>query len=143
MKSARRHLPQEAFPLSIRSLAVALASLLLAGCASIGPSTVPRDRVGYVSAISDSWKQQMLLNLLKVRYSDVPLFLDVTSITNAYALENELRIEAQGAPVDRGDTFLGLTGTTHYSDHPTITYVPLTGDKFAKGIMSPIFSTPM
>ena len=62
----------------MRLLAAALAALL-AGCASVGPPTVARDRFEYVEAISKSWKAQMLLNLVKVRYSDVPVFLDVTS----------------------------------------------------------------
>ena len=124
--------------MSIRSLAAALALLLLAGCASIGPSTVQRDRVGYVAAISDSWKQQMLLNLLKVRYGDAPVFLDVTSIINAYSLDGELQAGGQHAPPGRGDTFAGIGALARYSDRPTISYVPLTGDKFARSIMSPI-----
>jgi len=41
--------------------------LTLGGCASIGPGTVARDRFDYISAISDSWKSQMLLNLVKLR----------------------------------------------------------------------------
>jgi len=115
-----------------------LAVLALSGCASVGPPTLPRDRMEYVSALSDSWKQQMLLNLVRVRYGDVPVFLDVTSIINAYSLDNQFSAAAQAAPPGRGDTFLGIGGSTRYSDHPTITYVPLTGDKFAKGIMAPI-----
>jgi hypothetical protein len=39
----------------------------LSGCASIGPGTVARDRFDYVTAISDSWKSQMLFNLVKLR----------------------------------------------------------------------------
>ena len=104
----------------------------------MGPSTVTRDRIDYIGAISDSWKQQMLLNLLKVRYSDAPVFLDVTSVINAYALEGDVTLAGQAAPVGRGDTFLGASGTRRYSDHPTITYAPLVGDKFAKSIMSPV-----
>jgi hypothetical protein len=76
---------------------------------------------------------------VKVRYSDVPVFLDVTSVLNAYGIDNEVHISGQAAPVGRsGDTFLGAEGITHYTDHPTITYVPVLGDKFAKSFMSPI-----
>ena len=35
----------------------------------------------------DSWKRQMLLNLLKVRYTDAPVFLDISSVINSYSLE--------------------------------------------------------
>jgi hypothetical protein len=56
-----------------------LLCLLVAGCASMGPQSVPRDRFDYVTSISESWKRQMLLNLLKVRYADAPVFLDVSS----------------------------------------------------------------
>jgi hypothetical protein len=51
--------------------------LSFTGCASIGPGTVTRDRFDYVTAISDSWKSQMLFNLVKLRYGDAPVFLDV------------------------------------------------------------------
>ncbi|NML43217.1 hypothetical protein HHL11_05605 [Ramlibacter sp. G-1-2-2] len=122
----------------MRRAAVLLATLSLAGCGSIGPETVNRDRIQYVSAISDSWKRQMLLNLVRVRYGDVPVFLDVTSVINAYSLDQIVRAEAEAAPPNRGDTYLQFGGSLQYSDKPTITYVPLTGDKFARSIMSPI-----
>ena len=35
-----------------------------AGCRSVGPATLNQDRMDYVSALSDSWKNQMLLNLV-------------------------------------------------------------------------------
>ena len=50
-----------------------LVIMLLFGiisCASIGLGTVARGRFDYISAISDSWKAQMLLNLVKLRYGD-------------------------------------------------------------------------
>src|SRR3982751_3593929 len=113
--------------------------LALAGCASIGPRTVARDRFDYVESISDSWKRQMLLNLLKVRYADAPVFLDVTSVISSYEFHGEAGIFGQQAPAGRaGDSFAGATINGSYTDRPTITYSPLSSDKFAKSLMAPI-----
>ena len=51
-----------------------LSSSIISGCGSIGPTTVNRDRFDYITAISESWKQQTLLSIVKVRYADVPVF---------------------------------------------------------------------
>jgi hypothetical protein len=110
---------------------------LLGGCTSIGPGSVTRDRFDYVTAVSESWKRQMLLNMVKVRYADAPVFLDVAQVVNSYTLESEIQLFAQGASTTSG-AFRSLTGTGRYSDAPTISYTPLSGEKFAKSIMSPI-----
>ena len=60
---------------TVSSVLASLGLLLLAGCASVGPPTVTRDRFDYVATISDSWKRQTLLNLLKVRYTDAPVWV--------------------------------------------------------------------
>jgi hypothetical protein len=118
--------------------ALTMCLLALAGCASVGPKTVARDRFDYVDAISDSWKRQMLLNLLKVRYADIPVFLDVTSVISSYEFRGELSIFGQEAPSGRaGDSFAGMSANGSYVDRPTITYAPLPGDKFAKSLMVP------
>ncbi len=112
--------------------------LLLAGCASVGPPTITRDRFDYVTAISESWKRQMLLNVLKVRYADAPVFMDGASVISAYAVEGEISFSGQYAPIGRGDAFGNVGATGRYADKPTITYQPLIGDKFARSMMAPI-----
>lgn len=112
----------------------ALPALLLAGCATIGPHTVARDRFDYVSAISDSWKRQTLLNLLKTRYMDAPVFMDVASVINQYTLQTELDAEFTWA--DPNEQFLGGKGL--YADRPTITYNPMMGEKFARSLLLPL-----
>jgi hypothetical protein len=121
------------------SALISVSLLSLAGCASIGPPTVVRDRFDYVAAISDSWKRQTLLNLLKVRYADAPVFMDITSVISAYSVQGELSVGGQVAPLGRaGDTFTSAGATGQYADKPTITYQPLSGDKFARSLMAPI-----
>jgi len=117
---------------------VGMGVLLLTGCASVGPNTITRDRFDYVTTISDSWKRQMLLNLVKVRYADAPVFMDVSSVISSYSLEGEISLGGQLAPVGRGDSFGNVGTTGRYADKPTITYQPLAGDRFAKSLMAPI-----
>jgi hypothetical protein len=104
-----------------------LLSTGLSGCASIGPSTISRDRFDYVTAISDSGKSQMLLNLVKLRYGDAPVFLDMSSVINQYAVEGSL-----------GYNSSSFAGQATYTDRPTITYLPVSGQKFARGLVTPI-----
>jgi hypothetical protein len=119
-------------------LSAPLLLLLLAACQSVGPSTVPRDRAGYSDAIGDSWKRQMLLNIVKLRYADVPVFVEVGQVVAGYSLEASLNASHQfSAGVLLGDsTTFGATGK--YTDRPTITYVPLTGGRFMQEMLTPI-----
>ncbi len=114
-----------------------LASCLISGCAGVGPPTVARDRFDYVSAISESWKQQTLLNLLKTRYADAPVFMDVTSVINQYAVEGQIELGASWAESPLSNS-QNVAGSGKYTDRPTITYSPLMGEKFTKSLMTPI-----
>ncbi len=121
-----------------------MATAFLSGCAGIGPGTVTRDRFDYTSAISESWKTQMLLNIVKTRYGDAPVFLDVASVINQYAFEAQGNVGAvwesplrSNFPVPWGNS-LALGGTGRYRDQPTITYNPITGEKFTRNLMTPI-----
>jgi hypothetical protein len=111
---------------------------MLAACTPIGPRTLTRDRFDFGTGVAESWKQQTLLAIVKLRYLDVPVFLDVGQIVSGYTLETGVDFSSQLAPVNRGDTFGGLGGHSTFTDRPTITYTPLTGDKFLRGLMSPI-----
>jgi hypothetical protein len=118
-----------------------LALSCLTACASIGPGTVPRDRFDYSSAVADSWKQQALLNIVKLRYADNPVFLDVGQIVSGYTFQGTVsgnygQNYPFGAPGNLTNYGVGVQGT--YIDRPTITYTPLTGQQYMKGLMTPI-----
>ena len=119
-------------------VALCVGMFLLAACSATGPSSVARDRFDYVTSVSESWKRQMLLNLLKVRYTDAPVFMDVASVINSYELTGEVNLFGQIARVNSGDQIAGVGVTGRYADKPTITYQPLAGDKFTRSMMLPI-----
>ena len=121
------------------ALLVALAAMLLAGCKSIGPATVARDRYDYSSSISESWKRQTLLNIVKLRYLDPPIFVDVGQIVAGYSLETGVNVGGQlssANAIQGNSALLGAQGK--FTDRPTITYTPLTGNKFVKALMTPL-----
>ena len=70
----------------------AVALLFFTGCSHIGPKTLPRDRFDYNTAIADSWKEQSLLNIVKLRYADMPLFVEVASVVSGYTLESSVNL---------------------------------------------------
>jgi hypothetical protein len=116
-----------------------MAILLTTGCHSIGPATIARDRSDYSGSISESWKRQTLLNIVKLRYLDPPIFVDVGQIVAGYTIETGL---SAGASFPENGLLGGNTadvgGSVKYTDRPTITYTPMTGDKFLKALMTPL-----
>ncbi len=122
-----------------RVFAVLAASVAVGGCTHVGPRTVTVDRFDYATAIGESWKQQTLLNIVKLRYLDLPVFLDVSSIVAGYSMETSGSLGGQlsTSGAIQGDTLtMGASG--RFTDRPTITYVPMTGEKFLRGLVTPI-----
>ena len=128
---------------TVKAGLIIAAASLVCGCATFGPRTVLQDRLDYTTVLSDSWKEQMMLNIVKIRYGDVPIFLDIASVISSYELSG--RAHAYGSlkiPTSMGiGGDAGVDGT--YATRPTITYSPLSGEKFAKSLMTPIPVTPI
>jgi hypothetical protein len=107
----------------MRRLVLILVGLLasnLTGCAGFGPQTIPRDRFDYVSTISDSWKSQMLLNIVKLRYADTPAFLDVGSVISQYEYAAELNASLGWGLPEPGSDSQSLGGAGRYAERPPI-----------------------
>jgi hypothetical protein len=129
----------------LRTLAVVVLILLgSGGCKHYGPRSVAADRIPYNEAVAVSWKEQTLLNVVKLRYMDTPFFLDVPQITSGYTLQGLASATGGVAsPVSPLATFgqqlfgnLNLQGS--YQDRPTISYQPQTGSQFIRNLTSPI-----
>jgi hypothetical protein len=118
-----------------RFASIVLISLLVIGCASIGPDSIKKTRGNYNIAVQQTGNEQLLLNIVRLKYRDTPTFLELTSVTTSLSFETSAGTKTtfqKGVdPVE-----LGVEAT--YADKPTITYTPLQGDKFVSQIMSPL-----
>jgi hypothetical protein len=114
-----------------------LALLATAGCTSVPKGHVTTDRMDYGQVVVESWKRQTLLNVVRLRYADAPVFLDVSSIINSYTLGGN--VNAQGTlPSRTNPDVLVLGGSAIWSNTPTVTYQPLMGDRFTRSLLQPI-----
>jgi len=128
---------------SPRSRGAAFLALGLVACHSMGPATVPRDRIDYLDSLGDSWKEQTLLNIVKLRYGDVPIFLEVTQVIAGYQLQTTvsggfLAGNSSGGTVGPFVVGGAAGAQDSYTDRPTVIYSPLTGVDFLKQLMTPI-----
>jgi len=112
--------------------------LLLMSCTAYGPRTIERDRMDYGMSINRSIKQQLLGNIVGLRYMEAPVFVDVSSVINQYALSG--RVDAGigfNNSLGGGDTgSIGAGG--RWEDRPTITYTPISGKKFSESLLTPV-----
>src|SRR5262245_33154181 len=110
---------------------------ILNGCAlRVGSKTVARDRFDYSSALANSWKEQILMNMVKVRYMEPVMFVNVAQVVASYTFEGSATMNLpawQGTSSDPAASFGG-----RWAESPTITYNPLTGDKFIKSLLRPL-----
>jgi hypothetical protein len=107
----------------------------LIGCAArVGPKSIPADRFDYSTAL--------LLNMVKIRYMDPPLFLNVQQVVQQYTLAGSGSITAPGWT---GNTTIAPAGSVAgtWAESPTITYSPMSGEQFTKSILQPVSPTDL
>ena len=124
----------------IRTVSVAAAlcaACLASACVHIGPSRLKADQVDYARALGDAKKREILAAVIGLRYGDQPAFLTVSSIIAAYTFDT-----TGGATLNAGSGSLPnyalATGSVSYSNHPTFTFTPTTGEAFASAYIRPL-----
>jgi hypothetical protein len=123
-------------------LLIALVMFLISGCASQGAKRLPADRFDYNAALSISGVEQMLLNIVRSRYQEMPVFLKVGSVVAQYSYERSARVgylrEFIGYNFSSTSDTASSSVNVGYSEFPTITYVPIQGEAFAKHLYSEV-----
>ena len=102
--------------------------LLLSGCARLGPKIVQSGRNQYNAAINNTEMEQLLLNIVRFRFTDNPYFLQVSSISST--VESNLTLG--------GSQEKGFLGGFEYTEKPTVIYSPLGGKDFVRQLLNRI-----
>lgn len=124
-----------------RSIGIAVVSaalLTLIACSSVGPATVPRDQFDYNGAIANASQEQLLMNLVRLRYSETPTFLRVSSVISQYTRAGNVSAGVGANTAATGDNTATLGGLVRWSDRPVISYTPVAGQEFAKDLLKPV-----
>jgi hypothetical protein len=110
-----------------------LAAAVLSGC--FGPEAVHCTRARYNQVIQTTNNEELLLNLVRLRYLENPGFLPVTGLTAQFELD---AIASGRGGIDRGGTTNYGNGQLGFSDRPTITFAPQRSPELTKGLLSRI-----
>ncbi len=113
--------------------------LLLAAC-NAGPKLLPGNRLDYNRNLRRSNEEELLLNIVRMRYYEQPFFLQVGSISSNFGISAGLA--AGGQYYDRPSTMarnsMNLSAQGSVSENPTITYTPVQGETHAKRLLAEI-----
>ncbi len=113
-------------------------ALLLTACTSRGPVQVEQDRFDYSDYISTSWKSQGLMNIVRMRYLDWPVFMEVQQVISSYRWEIFGTVKGEvRTPIAEQFNKLDATITGRYQENPTVVYKPLSGAVYSKAMLSP------
>jgi len=122
---------------SLKALCLIIITSLFAGCGSqVGPENIRNERQDFNIALQQTNDEQMLLNLVRMKYRDTNMFLEVGAIASQYSLTSN--ITASGSLKDNFSNSIGLGTKIEYQEKPTISYTPLHGQSFIKRLLNQI-----
>jgi hypothetical protein len=119
-------------------LLVLLLAQLGAGCGSIGPARLDRDQLDYTRTLAEAGKRRTLFNLVRIRYGEPPSFVSVAQVVSGYTLQGTAQAGLNAYPsIASASDFATLLGTIQYTDRPTFTLTPMTGERFVQAYLRP------
>ncbi|MEO0514547.1 MAG: hypothetical protein AAF086_04545 [Planctomycetota bacterium] len=122
--------------LRLRFALILLLGLLATGCSLIGPEAIRTGRLQYNESVQVTSDQELLLNIIRLRYRDTPTILQIASINTQFNMETRLNGGTTIVP-SNAENF-NLSGTQSYYERPTISYRPVVGQAFITQMLEPV-----
>lgn len=130
------------FPAIARLFAIAVPFLLCAcaGGFGLGPAKLAPTRIDYNVAIEKSNNEEMLLNLVRMKYFEQPLFLQVGSVASSFSYNLSGGFSAtlpeHHSVADGAYNVYTPNLSGQYSDSPTVTYTAFQGQAYAQQFLA-------
>ena len=124
----------------VRFLVAGLGSLaVLTGCASHrGAGTISPSGYAYNEAIAKTKSEQLLLNLVRLKYRDPIVFMDIDGITTQHQYVFSASAENLIPFRNTADGSSLIIPGASVSETPTTVYKPLDSSQFAQDLLAPI-----
>ena len=110
-----------------------LLAVWAGGSGCLGPKAIRYTRMQYNEVVRDTNDQQLLMNIVRLRYADSPVFIDLPSITSQF----ELAAGGSDPGPAGSQTNFGIGGAWG-RDTPTLSYHPREGREIAKAMLTPL-----
>lgn len=128
----------------IRTAIFCLLVCFLSACSTFGPSLLPKDRYNFNGSVQDSDEQQLILNLVRLKYREPINFLEISSITSQNSLNfsgsaspSFSRSNQRGSPSPSYSESQGYSLSGSYSTNPTVSYSLMQGTRFTTTLLTP------
>jgi hypothetical protein len=108
----------------------------LSGCASYHTQLIEHRHWELNDTIRETHIEQLLLNIVRLRYDETPFFLQVSSISTSFS--SSASIGATGQLPDGGTNVLGLNGSLSYTESPTVTWSLPDSREYLGRLMAPM-----
>ena len=122
------------------TLSTLVVAVLITGCSSFGPSTLQQTRLQYNEVVKTTTEEQLLLNIVRLRYTDTPSSLAVSAIAAQFETTKSFQLTpffvASGAELAKSYSAilpqLGIAG----ADRPTFSLTPLDDQEFTRKLFT-------
>jgi len=128
-----------AVPIGLRGLAALALGCLLTGCAMVGPPSIRNGRSVYNEAINDTNNQQLLMVMIRERYSENASLLAVSSVTANFSVRTSTGVQfGFGNESNYSGNLVPFSASAAYEENPTVSYAPVEGQKYLRQLTSPV-----
>ena len=125
-----------------RVIAAFLVCTSAGGCTMLGPPALEQTRVRYNEVVKATTEEQLLLNIVRLRYTDTPSSLAISAIAAQFERSQSIQVipffTAAGGDINRSFTAVLPQGQIQGADRPTFSLTPLDDQEFTRKLFTPL-----